>query len=145
MDELVDRFVALKTLSFETEPIKNSFSSTGNLIVSVTLWLLLNILQMARNQVTVDIKLLSLPLLILSYTVYNSSAKQWCCYNTEECLSSRATPWQSLYLYGCTLGSLYAMQVQWCPIIIVFFYPADSVMIHKIKKSFHHCLQVGWY
>ena len=36
MDELVDRFVALKTLSFKTEPIKNSFSPTGNLIVSVT-------------------------------------------------------------------------------------------------------------
>ena len=36
MDELLDRFFALKTLSFETEPIKNSFSSTGNLIVSVT-------------------------------------------------------------------------------------------------------------
>ena len=35
MDELMDRFVALKTLWFGTEPIKNSFFSTGNLIVSV--------------------------------------------------------------------------------------------------------------
>ena len=35
MDGLVDGFVALKTLCFKTEPVKNSFASTGNLIVIV--------------------------------------------------------------------------------------------------------------